>query len=92
MIKCGTHTSVWKDCTCSQTSMCQTTVRGELFRDFMWSDVKHIYTHGPETHDGNSTYPMMGFIEQDYRKEVSNTKKKSDERGGIKSGCNVLLG
>ena len=37
----------------------------------------HIETHGPEMHEDDSRYPMMGFIEQDYRKgKVINTKKK----------------
>ena len=33
LTNCGTQMTVWKDYNCSQTSMCQTTVRGELFRD-----------------------------------------------------------
>lgn len=57
--------------------MCQTTVRGESFRDFRWSDMILNSTHGPVTPDGNSRHLMMGFIEHDYRKgKVANTRKK----------------
>ena len=61
LINYGMHMSVWKICTCSQACMSQKTVRGELFNNFRWSGMKFIDHHGPETHDGNSRCPMMGF-------------------------------
>ena len=39
LINCGTQMSVWKDYNCSETSMTQTTVRGELFRDLRSCDM-----------------------------------------------------
>ena len=69
--------TVWKDYNCSQTSTCQTTVRGKLFSDIRWSDMKCVGDHGPEMHEGNSRCPMMGLIEQDHRKgKVAIAKKK----------------
>lgn len=76
LVNCGTQMPVWKDYNFHQTCMLQTTVRGELFRDFRWCDMMHIETHGPKQHNNDARYPMMGFIEQDYRLgKLINTKK-----------------
>ena len=63
--------------------MCQSAVRGDLFRDLRWCDMKCITTHEPKMHEDDSRYPMMGFVEKYCRKcKVVNTKKKYEECGG----------
>ena len=82
--------SAWKDQNCSQTSMTQTIVRGELFHDFRWPEMTLIDTHGPDMLKNDSRHTIMGFIEQNHRKgKTMISKKKSEECGGIKIGCYV---
>ena len=77
LVNCGTKMTVWKDHNCLLTSMPQTNVRGELFRDLRWSYMTCVDTHVPEKHASDSLHHMMGFTEQDYREgKVVITKKK----------------
>ena len=51
-----------------------------------------IETHGPETHEYDSSCPMMVFVEQNYRKgKIINTKKKREECRGITIANYVVL-